>query len=250
MGVNVVTFNKAMRAPQAMASALLVLLPSGAGAESPPMLELANSPGFTERFAGNTQVSGQFLSGLAYSTVAALNLKDLRLAFSRAGGDDPDLICVRLATDDGRYWASNLYRAKDSFDTPPSVPVPTSYEDQLREYGADGLLVLATLSDDCRETSGKTYVPGLLGPGTHQGSLVAYVNVSQSRVSASLEDGDGTVLQKTSCKKPAEGTKVTYSHLCQFPVTDLAKAGTYKLKVSVKGLTGKATEQEYAVHLE
>lgn len=250
MGEKVVAFNKAVCARQAVATTVLLLTASGAAAESPPMLELANSPGFTERFAGNTQVSGQFLSGLAYSTAAELDLKDLRLAFSRTGQEDPALVCVRLATDDGRYWASNLYRAKNSFDTPPSVPVLTSYEDQLREYGAGGLLVLATLSDDCRETSGKTYVPGLLGPRTQERSLVAYVNVSQSRVSASLEDGDGTVVQKTSCKKPAEGTKVTYSHLCQFPVTDLAKAGTYKLKVSVKGLTGKATEQEYAVHLE
>lgn len=239
-----------MRPREAIASAVLLLLASGAAAESPPMLELANSPGFTERFAGNTQVSGQFLAGLAYSTAAALDLKDFRLAFSRTGEEDPALICVRLATDDGRYWASNLYRAKDSFDTPPSVPVPTSYEDQLQEYGAGGLLVLATLSDDCRDTSGKTYVPGLLGPRTDEGALLAYVNVSQSRVSASLEDGDGKILQKASCKKPAEGAKVTYSHLCQFPVTDLAKAGTYKLKVSVKGLTGKATEQEYAVRLE
>lgn len=214
-------------------------------------LELANEPGFTERFAGNTQVSGQFLSGLAYaSSLTEMDLSQLRLSYSRSSDVTPSLVCVRITSDDGRYWASNLYRAKGSFNSAPRVPIPTLYEEQLKAYDASSLLVLATFSDNCNEGSGKTYVPGLLGDNNKGSELVAYVNVSQSKVSATLSDSDGNVVQKVKCKKPESGSKVTFSHLCRIPANAISKQGDYKLAIGVRGLTGKATEQEYAVHLE
>lgn len=229
-----------------------MLLASNASAQqNDGALELANEPGFTERFAGNTQVSGQFLSGLAYVTsLDKLDLSQLRLSYSRPSDATPATVCVRITSDDGRYWASNLYRAKGSFNSAPAVPIPTSYEEQLKAYDASSLLVLATFSDDCNEASGKTYVPGLLGEKKTGSELVAYVNVSQSRVSATLSDADGNTLQKVTCKKPDGGAKVTFSHLCRIPTNEISRQGDYNLAIGVRGLTGKATEQEYAVHLE
>ncbi|WP_395517832.1 hypothetical protein [Pseudorhizobium flavum] len=215
-----------------------------------PTLELASEPGFTERFAGNAQVSGQFLSGLAYqSGTDQVDLNQLRLSFTRPSEDVRGRVCVRLTSDDGRYWASNLYRSSGTFTSSPAVPIPTRYGEEIKSYGPSSLLMLATFSETCNETTGKVFVPGFIGSRAATADLVAYVNVSQSKVSAALTDESGLVLEKVTCRKPAGGSKVTFSHLCNIPVSG-AFSGSYKLIVGVKGLTGKLTEQEYAIHLE
>lgn len=234
-----------------LAFGVLTLLSANSSAQqNDGVLELANEPGFTERFSGNTQVSGQFLSGLVYATeLSKLDLAEFRLSYSRSSDSTPELVCVRVTSDDGRYWASNLYRAKGSFNSAPVVPIPTSYDEQLKAYDASSLLVLATFSDNCNETTGKTYVPGLLGKKNNNSALIAYVNVSQSKVIATLSDTEGTVVQKVNCKKPSGGLKATFSHLCQIPTGEISK-GDYNLAIGVRGLTGKTTEQDYVVHLE
>ncbi|MHA6687647.1 hypothetical protein [Mesorhizobium sp. A556] len=230
---------------------LTLLATSASAQQDDVMLELANQPEFTERFAGNTQVNGQFLSGLAYaSSLNKLDLKQLRLSYSHPLDATANSVCVRITSDDGRYWASNLYRAKGSFNIAPRVPIPTSYEEQLKAYDASSLLVLAMFSENCNEASGKTYVPGMLGDKKEDAELIASVNVSQSKVSATLSDADGNIVQKVKCKKPDGGAKVTFSHLCRIPANAITKQGDYKLAIGVRGLTGMATEQEYAVHLE
>lgn len=226
---------------------------SGASAradEQRPVLELANKSEFSERFAGNAQVSGQFLSGLAYQSDAGqLDLKQVRLSYTRPSAEIPASVCVRVTSDDGRYWASNMYRSTGTFHAAPAVPIPTQYGEQLQAYRPSGLLMLATFSESCNETVGKTYVPGLLGEKSGD-RLVAYVNVSQSKVSASLTDGQDTVLEQVTCRKPADGAKVTFSHLCNVSLAKLTYKGRYTLIVGVRGLTGKPAEQKYAVHIE
>ncbi|MBC7282748.1 hypothetical protein [Hoeflea sp.] len=232
--------------------AALLMSPVTAFAQTDtPVLELANVPDFNERYAGNTQVNGQFLSGLAYSgavTQGALN--DLRLGLLRQSETAPATICVRVMTDDGRYWAANMYRAAGGFSAPPKVPVPTRYAEQLSMYGSDSLLLLATLSEDCNDFAGRTYVPAIIGARRDAAGLLAYVNVSQSRVVASLRIEDQAAAETVKCKKPVGGARVTYSHICDIPVTETMRGKALQLVIGVKGLTGKTTEQRYAVHVE
>lgn len=212
-----------------------------------PRLELADPEGFTERFSGNTQVNGQFLTGLAFDSEAnTLDLSAVRLVYpAEASG----MVCVRLTTDDGRYWAANLYTATESYDAPPVIPLPTSYDAQLRAYGADGLLLLASQSDDCAETSGKLLMPAVFGTRDPNAPLLAFVNVSQGRPSAWLER-DGDRVGDGVCERPEGGSKVTYSHFCSLDIGPDMQSGAYELKVAVKGLTGKSVEQTYAINLE
>lgn len=212
-----------------------------------PSLELANPNDFTERFSGNTKVSGQFLTGLAFdSGPGTLDLSSVRLIYpAEASG----MVCVRLTTDDGRYWAANLYTAAENYQSPPIIPLPTSYDSQLREYGVDGLLLLASQSDNCAETTGKLLMPAIFGARHPEAPLLAFVNVSQGRPSAWLEL-DGERLGEGKCERPGDGAKVTYSHLCRLSVPVGLRRGAYELKVAVKGLTGKSVEQAYAINLE
>ena len=219
--------------------------------EPTPVLELANAPGFTERYAGNTQVNGQFLSGLSYVSGRPTGaFKDLKLAFVRRDDAAPQTLCVRLTSDDGRYWAANMYRATGLFSVPPRVPIPTKYRDQLDLYGANSLLMLATVANDCGETAQKIYVPGIIGESNEEQLLLAHVNVSQSKVLARLEAEDKSILQSGSCKKPIGGPRVTYSHICQVAIPTEARGKHVKLVIGVKGLTGQATEQRYAIHVD
>lgn len=232
-------------------SAFLMFAPSAFSQSEEPVLELANVPDFNERYAGNTQVNGQFLSGLSYAATATKGaLGDLKLGLVR-GGDQPSAtVCIRVTTDDGRYWAANMYRAKNPSSAPPKIPVPTRYAEQLGVYGADSLLLLATLAEDCNEAASKVYVPAIIGSRQEKTSLLAYVNVSQSRVVAGLEDEGKKVLAEGKCRKPAGGPRVTYSHVCEIPVPDTMKGATLDLVIGVKGMTGSTTNQRYSVHVE
>ncbi|KQY25927.1 hypothetical protein [Rhizobium sp. Root483D2] len=219
--------------------------------EQGPSLELANAPGFTERYAGNTQVNGQFISGLAYAGKTTSGVfSDLRIGLLRDVAAAPSMLCIRVVTDDGRYWAANMYRANGAFDVPPKVPISTKYAEQLDMYGADSVLMLATLAGNCNEAIGKVYVPGIIGGKSPEPMLVAYVNVSQSKVLASLQAEDKSLVEKGKCRKPTGGPRVTYSHVCEIPVPGSMRGKRVELVVGVKGLTGKATEQRYAVHVE
>jgi hypothetical protein len=210
-------------------------------------LELAEPDGFTERFSGNTQVSGQFLTGLALDGgTTAIDLSTIRLVYP---ADDAGMVCVRLTSDDGRYWAANLYKGTEQYSAPPVIPLPTSYDAQLREYGAEGLLLLASRSDSCTETSGKLLLPAIFGDRQADAPLVAFVNVSQGRPSAWIER-DGARIGDGSCERPTDQAKVTYSHLCRIALPAERQGGVYELKVAVKGLTGKSVEQSYAINLE
>lgn len=221
-------------------------LPISAMAQQ-PTLELANPADFTERFSGNTQVNGQFLTGLAFDSAAnELDLSAVRLIYP---AETSGMVCVRLTTDDGRYWAANLYTAVDGYKSPPVIPLPTSYDAQLRAYGADGLLLLASQSDDCAETSGKLLMPAVFGTRDPEAPLMAFVNVSQGRPSAWLELA-GNRLGDGICERPEGGAKVTYSHFCRLDIPADLQPGAYELKIAVKGLTGKSVEQSYAINLE
>ncbi|AOG12275.1 MULTISPECIES: hypothetical protein [unclassified Agrobacterium] len=239
------------RLPSVLVSALFAYAGISHASEPTPVLELANAPGFTERYAGNTQVNGQFLSGLSYvSGLPTGAFKDLKVAFIRRDDAAPQTLCVRLTSDDGRYWAANMYRATGLFSVPPRVPIPTKYQEQLDLYGANSLLMLATVATDCAETAEKIYVPGIIGQSDEEQLLLAHVNVSQSKVLARLEAEDHSVLQSGSCKKPAGGPRVTYSHICQVAIPAAARGKPVKLVIGVKGLTGQATEQRYAIHVD
>ena len=235
----------AMFMPAAVCAAFLL---GAVEAQEPSSLELANPDGFNERFAGNTKVSGQFLTGLSLDAGAAkLDLSAVRIIYS---ADTPGMVCVRLTSDDGRYWAANLYSASGDYLAPPVIPLPTSYDDQLSGYGIDGLLLLAVQSEDCAETSGKLLMPGLFGERVPGAPLSAFINVSQGRPTAWLESEGQQIGDKTTCGKPDGGAKVTYSHICKLDLPDGLEPGTYHLKVAVKGLTGQSVEQGYAISLE
>ncbi len=221
---------------------------TGVNGQESTSLELADPSGFNERFAGNTKVSGQFLTGLALDGgEQTLNLSQVRLIYP---ADDTGMVCVRLTTEDGRYWAANLYNAAGAFSAPPVIPLPTSYDEQLADYGVDGLLLLAAQSDDCAETSGKLLMPALFGERQPGAPLVAFINVSQGRPSAWLENDGGPVGENGICEKPEGGSKVTYSHICKLALPEMLDHGTYQLKVAVKGLTGQSVEQSYAINLD
>lgn len=232
-------------------SALLMLTGPTTSRAEEPALELANVPDFNERYAGNTQVNGQFLSGLSYATTATKGaFGDLKLGLSHTENGPELTVCVRVTTDDGRYWAANMYRAATAFSVPPKVPVPTRYAEQLGVYGPDSLLPLATLAEDCNEAARKVYIPAIIGARQENAALLAYVNVSQSRVVAEVQGPDAVVLGAGKCKKPAGGPRVTYSHVCEIPVTEAMKGRTLELVIGVKGMTGGTTKQSYSVHVE
>ncbi len=215
-----------------------------------PSMQLADPSGFQERFSGATPVSGQMLSGLAYeSTEGALDLDAVGLGYPYSDG--AETICVRMTTDDGRYWAINLYAASQPpSGSPPLLTVPTNYGNQLSQYSNDGLLLLASRSSDCADLVEHPLIPGLIGARAPGGGLLAYVNVSQGRVQAWLEHEGARVSEPASCSSPSDGTKVTYSHVCNLDISGSGTGEHYDLVVSVRSMTGSTLSQRYGVYVE
>lgn len=208
-------------------------------------MKLVDPGSFSEKFSGNTQVSGQLLSGLSYET-ADNTLDPSAIGVASADGR----ICVRLTTEDGRYWASNLFESPNGTAGPSFLSFPTAYIAQLKTYPSTGLMVLAARSDDCVNVADKLLVPGIVGGLQDGASLLAYVNVSQGRTTAWLEQNGEPATQIAECHMPLNGARVTYSAICNIVNDQDLLAGEYSLHIAVRSLTGGRIEESYRIVVE
>jgi hypothetical protein len=212
---------------------------------SPEQIRLVDPSQFSEKFSGNTQVSGQLLSGLSYgSSDAVLDPSSIYLA--GASGR----VCVRLTTEDGRYWASNLFEKAGPSPQTLRLAFPTAYAAQLRSYRASEMMVLAARSDDCSAFDGQALLPGIVGDLSDATGLMAYVNASQGRIQAQLQRDGEAITTAVRCEMPADGARVTYSAVCNLPLPSELTAGEYDLSISVRSLTGGGISENYRVFLD
>lgn len=204
-------------------------------------LRLVQPDLFHEEFAGGADVSGELLAGLAYGSGAAeLDLDALSLHYPEKAAYGQ--VCIKLTTSDGRYWAQNAY-AGEPADEPAAIPVPTRYEDQLREYRTTDLLALAS-TGPCDGERG-ALVPVRLAPKQGADVLVAHVNVNRGDVGATLERDGRVIASDERCDRPTS-SHVAYSRICVLPISEIGD-GAVSLQLHVTSLTGGELSRSYAL---
>lgn len=224
---------------------LFASLASHARAEGGGTFRPVNPESFAEKFSGNTQVSGRLLVGLSYRSKPE-KLDPAAIQLMKGEGQ----VCVRLTTEDGRYWSSNLFEHSGGGGGPSALSFRTAYLKQLQSYSTSGLMVLAVKTDDCARIDGQPLVPGIVGTREKDGAaLLAFVNVSQGRTTAWLERDGQAASEKSSCSTPQDGPRVTFSVVCSLPAADKL-AGEYTLQLSVRSLTGGTIQESYRVVFE
>ena len=148
---------------------VLVMWAAGAaeGRAQSGLVRLAEPSVFRESFVTNPRVSGRLIVGLHLGRSADPYRSD---GLSVAGLRDQSVqqICVRVTTQDARYWALNRYIA---MRTPGlgRLEAPTRFAKELAAYNASQVAVRIIAANDCNEDSDGPLVPAVL-PGTKPGA--------------------------------------------------------------------------------
>ncbi|WP_119461354.1 hypothetical protein [Rhodospirillaceae bacterium SYSU D60014] len=207
--------------------------------------ELRLSEGnFQEEFAGGADVSGELLAALAYETGdAPLDINEIRLDYP--GAELAEEVCVRFTTSDGRYYALNAYDGQGRYGEPPTLPIPTRHDKELRTYSNGDFLVLA-FAGGCDGGAPKTFIAARVNMADAPDHLLAYVNINRGRVGARLMHEGREVAKDPDCERP-ETSHVAYSRICSLPVKELPSGKPMTLWIDVTSLIGTGTSRDYAV---
>ncbi len=201
---------------------------------------------YVETFVQDPSVSGNLLVGLAWMPAkesslpkaeAKFNAKEVGVFLSPALQNRK--ACVEVSSQDGRYFAQNLYQLPDS-QGPEVFAADTNYRTQLHRYSLSEMAVSIRLVDDCNSAERGFLVPAKMINKETDGFvanvagqlLVAYVNADAQRLKVSLRrKGAAGTIQGKCVDGPNDAVKISFSSSCTF---NTPAPGDYDLTVQVQ----------------
>jgi hypothetical protein len=186
------------------------------------VIPLVNGP-YIETFVGNPKVSGNLLVGLSWNPPG--NNFDARevgvLLFPRFRGRRA---CVEVASQDGRYFAQNLYEFPNG-QGERLFQANTNYDTPLRHYPAFEMAVSIRLVDDCNSPERGVLIPAIFRSAAQTGGsdgderlLVAYLNADSQHIKVLLRKKDGGESIAGTCRPGPNAVKISFSSSCEFPM--------------------------------
>ncbi len=190
---------------------------------------------YTERLTADVPLSGHELVGLR-SGMALGVFDPARVGAIVTPAIREHLACVRVTTNDGRYYAENLYRLPQTMG-PATFDAPSKFRADLARYPADQVAIHISIASSCNSAETAAVVPSIYygdsGEQLPLRSLAVYVNPEGSQVEATLLR-DGKELHSAQCESRRAAVGVTFSVVCSIPLPpDLAPA-TYSLVIRVR----------------
>ncbi len=182
------------------------------------------SPKYVETFDNNPKISGNLLVGLSWDPLPG------RFDVNGVGVLLPPAFrwrkaCVEVASQDGRYFAQNLYQfpneqGAEVFETKTSP----DYLIPLQRYAATEMAVSVRLVDDCNSAERGVLIPAMFSEKKGNGPvaapprqmLVAYLNADAQRLKVSLRKKGGTDVVIGICHTEANAVRVAFSSSCEF----------------------------------
>ena len=178
---------------------------------------------YVETFVQDPSVSGNLLVGLAWMPAnesslpkaeAKFNAKEVGVFLSPALQNRK--ACVEVSSQDGRYFAQNLYQLPDS-QGPEVFAADTNYRTQLHRYSLSEMAVSIRLVDDCNSAERGFLVPARMINKETDGLLVAYVNADAQRLKVSLRrKGAAGTIEGKCVDGPNDAVKISFSSACTF----------------------------------
>lgn len=218
-------------------TAAFVLLPALAVSQS-AVLQPASTP-FNERLVERVPVSGRALVGVVAAPDAGqpqgfgLSTGTLSLL-----GTPSTAVCVRAATQDGRYVAENAFGPAAS-GASSALAWPSAYPAALAAVPLREVAVLATLGP-CREHA--PVLPVVIGPVPAAPFLHVLANTRGAATWAVLRDpaSGGPSLRRVRCLRVEGGARVAFDASC--PLGALPEAARLELRLEQQGRDGRSLE--------
>lgn len=204
------------------------------------LAEIVASPSstasFVENFDNTPAVSGSALMGLSLGIPTGR--VDLDKIMLTPTSDTASIVCVRAATQDGRFSSSNPYQlrpAGQSAGQPGSsfvrlLSLTRKYKKELIQYPADSLAIRAFEGhgQNCGP-KGAVHLPQI-PPGNVQTRLIVLVNSSSRYTTATLKK-DLAILSKAECTSPSGGAQVAFDRVCDLDRNAAGESGVYTVEV-------------------
>jgi len=138
--------------------------------------------------------------------------------------------CVRMASEDSRYVATNVYGKTLRPAAEPFVETHSKYAAQLADlYDAEGVVIRILAGSKCGEKDGFKLVPAIPpGPPKGRDRLRAFLNVALG-ADVWLMSG-GKAVAEAACR-PARGNIVMYNFICDLGLERLGSARPDAIKI-------------------
>lgn len=188
------------------------------------------NPKYVETFVQDPRVSGSLLVGLAWGlpegspeakTVAKFDAEQVGIfLFPILRGRKA---CVEVSSQDGRYFAQNLYELPD-MQGPEDFDASTHYREQLNHYSVSEMAVSIRLVNDCNSAEQGSLVPARMNNGPVNASdangggrpLLAYFNADSQRLTVSLQRKGAAEPIRGNCRTEESAVKISFSSACKF----------------------------------
>ncbi|MCL2790643.1 MAG: hypothetical protein FWD79_08355 [Desulfobulbus sp.] len=165
---------------------------------------------FKESFLEKVTVSGGIRAGFMYkSPLERIDTHQLYIYLQRDLNDPQDMLCVNMASRDGRYAASWQYALGSQPAGTINVELPSKYQEQMSGYAPDSLVVLAAIAKQGCVASDLKYVPASWGE-TYQADYVLYVNSGNTDTVIGIPGRT----ERIPCTKIAADSTIAYDTQC------------------------------------
>jgi len=180
-----------------------------ATAQEPRKIVLSDNQ-FKESYLEKVTVSGGIRAGFMHqSPLEHIDLNALYIHLQHDVKEQDAMLCVNMASRDGRYAASWQYALGEQQAGPIQVNMPSKYQTQIADYAPDALVVLAAVtSKDCLSNESK-YVPSSWGASTAN-EYVLYVNSGNTETEIGVPGAAGRI----PCAKIAADSTIAYDTQC------------------------------------
>lgn len=131
---------------------------------------------FKESFLEKVTVSGGIRAGfMLKSSLEHIDIHQLYIYLNHELEDQDAMLCVNMASRDGRYAASWQYGIGKQPAGVINVDLPSKYQEQISSYSPDALVVLAAITKQNCSSPDMRYIPASWGEA-HGSDSILYVN--------------------------------------------------------------------------
>jgi hypothetical protein len=195
------------------------------------------------------KVAGSLLVGLRiHSATGSFNPQAVSIQV------EPSLrgrrVCVSVTSQDGMYYAENLYQVAPDAPAVSTFQTSTLYGKQLSSYPADQIAVDVRAIDDCNDPGFGDLVPAQLAAASGDPILVAQLNAEPDRLSVELTRHVAAPTKAAPVQATCStgtGSRVAFTSACEFHLTGIVP-GLYDLVVHLRE-RGRVRDIHYSVQI-
>lgn len=223
---------------------------SGAAAET---LRL-RADRFDEQLTDRVRTSGSLLAGVYVGRMSDL-FQPGAIGLPVGSGSRGEMICLRVASRDGRYRGLAQYRVATDAVATPVLEFNTAYMAALTRMPLSQIAARITRAATCTDAVDGPIIPAVLGSSGALSAdarrLVILLNPGEARVTARLLSAAGEALgtEANRCTRLAEGASIVFSHACELALPQPSAGSRVNLELVIIELADGRSVRKFDLDL-